>query len=194
MPSNSTSSSLSSRIRLCHCREKLVKVTSWTAQNPGRRFYGCVNYWVDPSAEVIALSPTTLMATNRFSGNGCNYFEWADDVICECGKEVIYEQMEKIAILYVELAKSKSRKKAVSMKAEKLKMKLNVVSVCLALSWVIIGLYILMIVAIVVFSNKGALVLLEDAAASVAALGDAAAPIAVTTEDAAGAAAAIEPP
>jgi hypothetical protein len=89
------------------------------------------------------------------SGNGCNYFEWADDVICECGKEVIYEQIEKIAILYVELAKSKSRKKAVSMKVEKLKMKLNVVSVCLALSWVIIGLYILMIVAIVVFSNKG---------------------------------------
>ena len=63
--------------------------------------------------------------------------------------------MEKIASLSVELAKSKSKEKAVSVKAEKLKMKLNVVSVCLALSWVIIGLYILMIVAIVVSSNKG---------------------------------------
>uniref|UniRef100_A0A2N9FDZ9 GRF-type domain-containing protein n=1 Tax=Fagus sylvatica TaxID=28930 RepID=A0A2N9FDZ9_FAGSY len=134
MPSSSTSSSLSSRIRLFHCREKLVKVTSWTAQNPGRRFYGCVNYW---------------------TGNGCNYFEWADEVICERGKEVIREQMEKIASLSVELAKSKSKEKAASVKAEKLKMKLNVVSVCLALSWVLIGLYILIIVAIVVSSNKG---------------------------------------
>jgi hypothetical protein len=50
---------------------------------------------------------------------------------------------------------SPRKEKAVSVKAEKLKMKLNVVSVCLALSWVIIGLYILMIVAIVVSSNKG---------------------------------------
>ena len=63
--------------------------------------------------------------------------------------------MEKIASLSVELAKSKNREKAVSVKAEKLKMKLNVVSVFLALSWVIIGLYIVMIVAIVVSSNKG---------------------------------------
>ncbi|GMY33460.1 hypothetical protein FCV25MIE_28702 [Fagus crenata] len=140
MPSSSTSSSLSSRIRLCHCREKLVKVTSWTAQNPGRRFYGCVNYW---------------------SSNECYYFEWADDVICEHSKEVICEQMEKIASLSVELAKSKNRENAVSVKAEKLKIKLNVVSVCLALSWVIIGLYILMIVAIVVFSNKGGGILPE---------------------------------
>uniref|UniRef100_A0A2N9J4M7 GRF-type domain-containing protein n=1 Tax=Fagus sylvatica TaxID=28930 RepID=A0A2N9J4M7_FAGSY len=154
MSSSSTSSNLSSRIRLCHCREKVVKVTSWTAQNPGRRFYGCVNYW---------------------SGNGCNYFEWADDVICERGKEVICEQMEKIASLSVELAKSKKREKAVSVKAEKFKMKLNVVSVCLALSWVIIGFYIVMIVAIVVSSNKGALVLLEEAVAALGVMDAAAA-------------------
>ena len=67
-------------------------------------------------------------------GNGCNYFEWADNVICERGKEVIREQMEKIASFSVELAKSKSKEKAVSVKAEKLKIKLNVISVCLALS------------------------------------------------------------
>ena len=83
-------------------------------------------------------------------GNGCNYFEWVDDVICERGKEVICEQMEKIASLSVVLAKSKKREKAVSVKAEKFKMKLNVVSMCLALSWVIIGFYIAMIVAIVI--------------------------------------------
>ena len=95
------------------------------------------------------------------SGNECNYFEWADDVICERSKEVICEQMEKIVLLSVELAKSKNRENAVSVKAEKLKMKLNVVSMCLALSWVIIGLYILMIVAIVVSSKKGGGILPE---------------------------------
>ncbi|GMY24830.1 hypothetical protein FCV25MIE_20072 [Fagus crenata] len=99
MPSSSTSSSLGSRIRFCHCREKVMKV---------------------------------------------------DDVICEHGKEVICEQMEKIASLSVVLAKSKKREKAVSVKAEKFKMKLNVVSVCLALSWVIIEFYIAMIVAIII--------------------------------------------
>ncbi len=88
-------------------------------------------------------------------GNGCNYFELADDIICEHGKEVICKQMENIASLSVELAKSKNRENAVSVKAEKLKIKLNVVSVCLALSWAIIGLYIVMIIAIVVSSNKG---------------------------------------
>uniref|UniRef100_A0A2N9GZE2 Uncharacterized protein n=1 Tax=Fagus sylvatica TaxID=28930 RepID=A0A2N9GZE2_FAGSY len=164
MPSNSTSSSLSSRIRLCHCREKLVKVTSWTAQNPGRS---------------LATGATIL------NGLMMSFVSVVRKLSCE--------QMEKIASLSVELAKSKSKEKAVSVKAEKLKMKLNVVSVCLALSWVIIGLYILMIVAIVVSSNKGALVLLEDAAAPAAALGDAAAPVAAT-EDAAGACAATELP
>ena len=63
--------------------------------------------------------------------------------------------MEKIASLFVELAKSKKREKTVSVKPEKFKMKLNVVSVYLALSWVIIGFYIVMIVAIFVSSNKG---------------------------------------
>jgi hypothetical protein len=63
--------------------------------------------------------------------------------------------MEKIVSLSVEHTKFKNREKVVSVKAEKLKMKLNVVSVCSALSWVIIELYIVMIVVIVVSSNKG---------------------------------------
>ena len=30
----------------CFCGEKLVVVVLWTANNPGRRFYGCLNFWV----------------------------------------------------------------------------------------------------------------------------------------------------
>uniref|UniRef100_A0A2N9IN46 Uncharacterized protein n=1 Tax=Fagus sylvatica TaxID=28930 RepID=A0A2N9IN46_FAGSY len=96
-----------------------------------------------------------MKITSWTSGNGCNYFEWADDVICEHAKEVICEQIEKIEALSYELAKSKKREKAVSMKAEKYKKNLNVLSVCLAVSWVIIGFYIVMIVAIVLSSYRG---------------------------------------
>ena len=45
--SSSTSSSLRRRAPFrCYCGEKPVLVVSWTPDNPGRRFYGCPNYWV----------------------------------------------------------------------------------------------------------------------------------------------------
>ena len=45
--SSSTSSSLRRRAPFrCYCGEKPVLVVSWTPDNPGKRFYGCPNYWV----------------------------------------------------------------------------------------------------------------------------------------------------
>ncbi|RYQ92494.1 hypothetical protein Ahy_B09g098727 isoform A [Arachis hypogaea] len=41
----------------CYCGERLVLVTSSTAENPGRRFWGCVNYGI---------------------GEECGYFVWAE--------------------------------------------------------------------------------------------------------------------
>uniref|UniRef100_A0A7N2MXM2 Zinc finger GRF-type domain-containing protein n=1 Tax=Quercus lobata TaxID=97700 RepID=A0A7N2MXM2_QUELO len=49
MDSSSMSSSGSLRKRgpaRCFCSERPVVVVSWTPDNPGRRFYGCPNYWV----------------------------------------------------------------------------------------------------------------------------------------------------
>ncbi|KAK9988910.1 hypothetical protein SO802_029149 [Lithocarpus litseifolius] len=64
--SSSTSSSLRRRAPFrCYCAEKPVLVVSWTPDNPGKRFYGCPNYWV---------------------GRKCKFFQWRDDEICEHGK------------------------------------------------------------------------------------------------------------
>ncbi|XP_015939612.1 uncharacterized protein LOC107465132 [Arachis duranensis] len=41
----------------CYCGERPVLVTSSTAENPGRRFWGCVNYGI---------------------GEECGYFVWAE--------------------------------------------------------------------------------------------------------------------
>ena len=31
----------------CYCNKKPIIVVSWISDNPGRRFYGCPNYWVN---------------------------------------------------------------------------------------------------------------------------------------------------
>ncbi|RYQ92779.1 hypothetical protein Ahy_B09g099020 [Arachis hypogaea] len=41
----------------CYCGERPVLATSSTAENPGRRFWGCVNYGI---------------------GEECGYFVWAE--------------------------------------------------------------------------------------------------------------------
>ena len=59
MDSSSMSSSGSLRKRgptRCFCSEKPVLVVSWTPDNPGRRFYGCPNYWVSISLFVKFLN------------------------------------------------------------------------------------------------------------------------------------------
>nr|POE81208.1 hypothetical protein CFP56_76746 [Quercus suber] len=63
---------------------------AWTEDNPGRRFYGCPNYWV---------------------GRKCRFFQWHDDEICECGKVLIPQQRHRIIKLEAEHADYKKRKK-----------------------------------------------------------------------------------
>ncbi|QHO23767.1 uncharacterized protein LOC107627264 [Arachis ipaensis] len=52
-----SSSKSRGRRRTCFCEERPALRTSSTAENPGRRFWGCVNYQI---------------------GKGCNYFSWAE--------------------------------------------------------------------------------------------------------------------
>nr|XP_023905051.1 uncharacterized protein LOC112016802 [Quercus suber]POE44698.1 hypothetical protein CFP56_76970 [Quercus suber] len=93
MESSSMSSSGSLRKRgptRCFCSEKPVLVVSWTPDNPGRRFYGCPNYWV---------------------GRKCKFFKWHDDEICERGKVLIPEQRQRILTLEVDIAGYRKREK-----------------------------------------------------------------------------------
>ncbi|KAL8515281.1 hypothetical protein ACS0TY_014120 [Phlomoides rotata] len=55
---------------LCDCSEDARPWTSWTQENPGRRFYGC-RFW------------------RRGGGSGCQYFKWLDPPIDLRAKTVI---------------------------------------------------------------------------------------------------------
>ncbi|XP_052625947.1 uncharacterized protein At4g04775-like [Lactuca sativa] len=66
MSSSSSIKSIRSRrivrngeVELCKCNEEAPMFTSWTAKNPGRRFYGCPNY--------------------KDESMNCKYFMWIDD-------------------------------------------------------------------------------------------------------------------
>ena len=41
--------------RVCYCGTVSPLRTSWTAENPGRRFYGCGNYQVTKSGFMICV-------------------------------------------------------------------------------------------------------------------------------------------
>ncbi|KAK9986214.1 hypothetical protein SO802_031165 [Lithocarpus litseifolius] len=78
--------------RMCYCssHQKPVLVFSWTDNNPGRRFYGCPNYWI---------------------GKKCKFFQWVNDEICECGKVLILEMRLRILKLQAEVSTCKKREK-----------------------------------------------------------------------------------
>ncbi|PWA74397.1 zinc finger, GRF-type [Artemisia annua] len=52
----------------CWCGQTAVVRTSWTNQNPGRRFYGCCDFidWYDPPmcARSVSIIPSLLRARN----------------------------------------------------------------------------------------------------------------------------------
>ncbi|KAL5148285.1 hypothetical protein HKD37_13G035342 [Glycine soja] len=75
-----SSSSYTSETRsrmLCLYNVEAPLVTSWTEDNPGRRFYGCGLYKV----------------TGR---KGCNYFEWHDPVANIRQKKIMVTLMKKV--------------------------------------------------------------------------------------------------
>ncbi|KAL5159594.1 hypothetical protein HKD37_15G043888 [Glycine soja] len=75
-----SSSSYTSKARsrvLCLCNIEAPLVTSWTEDNPGRRFYGCGLYKV----------------TSR---KWCNYFEWHDPVANSRQKKIMVALMKKV--------------------------------------------------------------------------------------------------
>ncbi|KAK9989033.1 hypothetical protein SO802_029272 [Lithocarpus litseifolius] len=81
---------------MCYCPspQKPVLVISWTDNNPGRRFYGCPNYWI---------------------GKKCKFFQWVDDEICERGKVLIPEMRQRILKLQAEVSTCKKREKCLTV-------------------------------------------------------------------------------
>ncbi|KAK4274656.1 hypothetical protein QN277_017847 [Acacia crassicarpa] len=65
--------------KICHCGIVAPLCTSWTEQNPGRRFFGCRNYQ---------------------HNNGCGFFQWHDGQMGERSTEVINELLGYVDRLY----------------------------------------------------------------------------------------------
>ncbi|XP_058784113.1 uncharacterized protein LOC131658880 [Vicia villosa] len=116
----SSNLSHSRRRRLqCYCGLDAPLVTSWTSQNPGRRFYGCGLY--------------------KLQGRkGCAYFEWYDEQLEERSNEVINSLLKKVNKLKKELLIKKTD--------DKLKKKVKFLVTFLVLSWVVILVLLLKIV------------------------------------------------
>ncbi|KAL3643633.1 hypothetical protein CASFOL_014448 [Castilleja foliolosa] len=76
----------------CHCGIQLELVTSWTDENPGRRFHACPNYKM-PSC--------------------CGFFRWFDEEMCSRLKEVIPGLLRKTNKLELLLATEQENNKLV---------------------------------------------------------------------------------
>ncbi|GER45281.1 GRF zinc finger containing protein [Striga asiatica] len=51
----------------CKCLQRSIIVTSWTSENPGRRFRSCSEY----------------------ENGGCDFFSWVDPPMCNRSKQII---------------------------------------------------------------------------------------------------------
>ncbi|KAH1194357.1 hypothetical protein GmHk_19G055171 [Glycine max] len=96
---------------MCLCNVEAPLVTSWTEDNPGRRFYGCGLYKV-------------------IGRKWCNYYEWHDPLANSCEERIIVTLMKNVDEL-------KFREKDLRTKINDMKMKGNFLGIRLVFSWVL---------------------------------------------------------
>lgn len=74
----------------CNCGKVPILRTSWTNQNPGRRFFACpeqvgifhFGFW-------FWCFVLKLIYTDTLQGSSCRFFCWYDPVMCDRAKDVI---------------------------------------------------------------------------------------------------------
>nr|XP_027102658.1 uncharacterized protein LOC113723898 [Coffea arabica] len=74
----------------CHCGKASKLRTSWTDENPGRRFFCCENYG---------------------EGNGCGFFLWYDKPMCEQSKWLIPSLLRRVRMQEAENIRARHREK-----------------------------------------------------------------------------------
>ncbi|KAK6163403.1 hypothetical protein DH2020_000267 [Rehmannia glutinosa] len=67
----------------CYCGRRAVMRTSWTEDNPGRRFHACLSY-------------------NR---GGCKFFDWEDPPMCRRSKVIIPGLLKRLNARDAEIEK-----------------------------------------------------------------------------------------
>ncbi|KAK6139986.1 hypothetical protein DH2020_026260 [Rehmannia glutinosa] len=82
----------------CYCGRRVVIRTTWTDENPGRRFLSCLHYDV----------------------GGCGYFDWEDPPMCRRSKVVIPGLLRKLNLVNGEVKKLEDEKKKLQQINKKL--------------------------------------------------------------------------
>lgn len=80
------SSVIAGQNTLCYCGYPVVEKTSWTNENPGRRFFGCA-LW------------------DNESDLSCKFFRWKDPEVSQRTKEVILGLLARKKMLEKEIEK-----------------------------------------------------------------------------------------
>ncbi|KAK4413675.1 hypothetical protein Salat_2780300 [Sesamum alatum] len=71
----------------CNCSQPAVIRTSWTNENPGRRFHSCRNY----------------------KRGGCRFFQWEAPPLCARARAIVPGLLKKIDTLEAKIEEMKQR-------------------------------------------------------------------------------------
>ena len=83
----------------CWCDLESPLMTSWTHENPGRRFHGCGNFKV-------------------IRKKGCNYFQWVDEEMSSRAKEMVRSLKDKNEELMDLIRDTKKNEEMLKMKTK----------------------------------------------------------------------------
>ncbi|KAI5334937.1 hypothetical protein L3X38_025070 [Prunus dulcis] len=103
---STTSSGMS---RYCACETKIIRRTSWTDLNPGRRFDACDKKW-----------------NNR---RGMHFFKWVDNETCPRGKQVVPSLLRRLRAIEEEGRAKEEQLRSVEAKKKELQQKLKEIMV-----------------------------------------------------------------
>ncbi|GER46943.1 GRF zinc finger family protein [Striga asiatica] len=87
----------------CRCRKMAVIRTSWTADNPGRRFHSCLEY----------------------KNGGCDFFSWVDPPTCDRPEKIMPGLVKKMKALERANENFKFENTKLEEKVEKLEEKIE---------------------------------------------------------------------
>ncbi|KAL0318161.1 UNVERIFIED_CONTAM: hypothetical protein Scaly_2860400 [Sesamum calycinum] len=72
---------------MCYCGKKACRRTSWTNNNPGRRFHGCGDV-----------------------ASGCGFFVWEDPPMCTRAKKIILGLLYKLNKIAKEFSEMRNKR------------------------------------------------------------------------------------
>ncbi|KAL8556560.1 hypothetical protein ACS0TY_004131 [Phlomoides rotata] len=97
----------------CYCGKKALIRTSWTDQNPGRRFLCCVN------------------SRRR---EGCVFWKWEDPEMCMRSKMIIPGLLRRVNAAEAEIEKLRA-----SVKKQNYRLVILISILCMMLAWKMAG-------------------------------------------------------